>query len=395
MSVRDVTDLIAGYARTIAAPVLSGTTVTRLTALGDGYEMTTDRGVWRCSAVVIATGACSVADRPADRRRAPRRSRVRDPADLPQRRRSAKPAACWSSGRRPPASNSPRRSTAAGAPSRSPSASTSECPGPTAAATSSGGPTRPASSTSGTTSSTTSSAPGTCRRPNSSARRNGARSISTRCGLGAEHRRSARPDPRRRRPVLRIAPQHLHARRPQDEPAARRPSTSGPRSPASTTRSNRPSASSPHASPRPHQPRSTSSVTTSARSSGPPATAPTTAGSTCPCSTTRQDPPRRRRRPRRAWHVRARAQRPAPPRVKLHRRRRTRHRRTGSAPPPTSRHPPDQPTANPQLLNHTTLNVGDERCRRYPIESPRRRWKASDRRFPTPRRGARAPRRGT
>ena len=61
MSVREVTNLIADYARTIAAPVLSGTTVTRVTALGDGYEVTTDRGVWRCAAVVIATGACNVA----------------------------------------------------------------------------------------------------------------------------------------------------------------------------------------------------------------------------------------------------------------------------------------------------------------------------------------------
>jgi putative flavoprotein involved in K+ transport len=61
MSVRDVTDLIADYARTTAAPVLCGTTVTRVTALGDGYEITTDRGVWQCAAVVIATGACSVA----------------------------------------------------------------------------------------------------------------------------------------------------------------------------------------------------------------------------------------------------------------------------------------------------------------------------------------------
>ena len=61
MSVREVTDLIADYARTIAAPVLCGTTVTRVTALADGYEITTDRGVWRCAAVVIATGACSVA----------------------------------------------------------------------------------------------------------------------------------------------------------------------------------------------------------------------------------------------------------------------------------------------------------------------------------------------
>ena len=61
MSVREVTNLIADYARTIAAPVLCGTTVTRVTALADGYEITTNRGVWRCSAVVIATGACSVA----------------------------------------------------------------------------------------------------------------------------------------------------------------------------------------------------------------------------------------------------------------------------------------------------------------------------------------------
>ncbi len=61
MSVRDVTNLIAGYARTIAAPVQSGTIVTRVTALADGYEITTDRGVWRCTAVVMATGACSVA----------------------------------------------------------------------------------------------------------------------------------------------------------------------------------------------------------------------------------------------------------------------------------------------------------------------------------------------
>ena len=61
MSVREVTSVIADYARAIAAPVLCGTTVTGVSALADGYEITTDGGVWRCSAVVIATGACSVA----------------------------------------------------------------------------------------------------------------------------------------------------------------------------------------------------------------------------------------------------------------------------------------------------------------------------------------------
>ncbi|MGH2476961.1 MAG: NAD(P)-binding domain-containing protein, partial [Candidatus Limnocylindrales bacterium] len=61
MTVLEVSNLIAGYARTITAPVRSGTTVTGVTAGGDGYQITTDRGVWRCTAMVIATGACSVA----------------------------------------------------------------------------------------------------------------------------------------------------------------------------------------------------------------------------------------------------------------------------------------------------------------------------------------------
>jgi putative flavoprotein involved in K+ transport len=61
MTVREVSNLIAGYARAIAAPVHSGTTVTGVAAGGDGYQITTDREVWRSTAMVIATGACSVA----------------------------------------------------------------------------------------------------------------------------------------------------------------------------------------------------------------------------------------------------------------------------------------------------------------------------------------------
>jgi putative flavoprotein involved in K+ transport len=61
MTVLEVSNLIADYARTITAPLHSGTTVTGVTAGGDGYQITTDRGVWRCTAMVIATGACSVA----------------------------------------------------------------------------------------------------------------------------------------------------------------------------------------------------------------------------------------------------------------------------------------------------------------------------------------------
>ena len=61
MTVREVANHIAGYARTITAPVHAGTTVTGVTAGGDGCQITTDRGLWRCTAMVIATGACSVA----------------------------------------------------------------------------------------------------------------------------------------------------------------------------------------------------------------------------------------------------------------------------------------------------------------------------------------------
>ena len=61
MSVREVTAMIAGYARTIAAPVRRDTRVTRVTVRHDGYEIITDGGVWRSAAVVVATGACSTA----------------------------------------------------------------------------------------------------------------------------------------------------------------------------------------------------------------------------------------------------------------------------------------------------------------------------------------------
>lgn len=52
-----VVDFIAGYARFSAAPVRTGTTVTGLQADGTGYRVCTDRGDWRCRAVVIASGA--------------------------------------------------------------------------------------------------------------------------------------------------------------------------------------------------------------------------------------------------------------------------------------------------------------------------------------------------
>lgn len=48
---------IESYAKTIAAPVQTRTTVTAVRRSGDGYEVETDRGLWQTDAVILATGA--------------------------------------------------------------------------------------------------------------------------------------------------------------------------------------------------------------------------------------------------------------------------------------------------------------------------------------------------
>jgi putative flavoprotein involved in K+ transport len=60
MTAAETADFIAGYARSVDAPVRTGTTVTRLAAEGDGYVVETDRGRWRCRAAVLASGAHGV-----------------------------------------------------------------------------------------------------------------------------------------------------------------------------------------------------------------------------------------------------------------------------------------------------------------------------------------------
>ena len=65
MTMPEVVDVIAGYARRTAAPVRTGTTVTRVRPTGTGYEVITDRGVWTCATVVLASGAANIADVPA------------------------------------------------------------------------------------------------------------------------------------------------------------------------------------------------------------------------------------------------------------------------------------------------------------------------------------------
>jgi putative flavoprotein involved in K+ transport len=55
---------LSTYARKVDAPVICGVSVTGVEAIAGGYRVSTDAGIWRTRAVVIATGACDVPFRP-------------------------------------------------------------------------------------------------------------------------------------------------------------------------------------------------------------------------------------------------------------------------------------------------------------------------------------------
>jgi putative flavoprotein involved in K+ transport len=65
MLMPEVVDFIEAYAKSFAAPVQTGTTVTSLDRTDDGYRVTTDQGEWDCRTVVLATGAFNVPHIPA------------------------------------------------------------------------------------------------------------------------------------------------------------------------------------------------------------------------------------------------------------------------------------------------------------------------------------------
>lgn len=65
MTMTDVVDFLAGYARQIDAPVRTGVTVTSVRRAGTGYAVETTAGQWESRAVVIATGACNIPKIPA------------------------------------------------------------------------------------------------------------------------------------------------------------------------------------------------------------------------------------------------------------------------------------------------------------------------------------------
>ena len=55
----DVAGFLARYAVRMQVPALTHTTVQRVAPTSGGYLVRTDRGDWRCRAVVLASGACS------------------------------------------------------------------------------------------------------------------------------------------------------------------------------------------------------------------------------------------------------------------------------------------------------------------------------------------------
>jgi putative flavoprotein involved in K+ transport len=64
MTVTDLVAVIDSYAAAIDAPVQTSTTVTGVAAHGTGYRVTTDRGVWDCATLVVASGPANIANVP-------------------------------------------------------------------------------------------------------------------------------------------------------------------------------------------------------------------------------------------------------------------------------------------------------------------------------------------
>ena len=64
MDVSEVIKFIEHYADVISAPVQTQTNVTSVCRAGDDYQIDTNNGTWRCRTVVVATGACNIANVP-------------------------------------------------------------------------------------------------------------------------------------------------------------------------------------------------------------------------------------------------------------------------------------------------------------------------------------------
>jgi len=64
MAMPEIIAFLGDYAAAIAAPVETRTSVLSVTADGDGYRVATDRRDWVCSNLIVASGACNIANVP-------------------------------------------------------------------------------------------------------------------------------------------------------------------------------------------------------------------------------------------------------------------------------------------------------------------------------------------
>ncbi len=167
MTMPEVVEFIAGFATAIDAPVRTHTEVTSVRPIDDGYRVVTSQGDLVCRSLVIASGACNLAERARAARRGARIDRDASRRSTTAIPRACPRAACSWSARRPPACSSPTRSGARAGACCFPSASTCACRARIAAATCSGGWRRRALGISVTTRSTTSSVRASCRRRSS------------------------------------------------------------------------------------------------------------------------------------------------------------------------------------------------------------------------------------
>ena len=65
MDVDGIVAFLERYTRFIGPPLETRTTVESVTRSGEGYEVVTDRGIWWCPTIVIASGACNFAKLPS------------------------------------------------------------------------------------------------------------------------------------------------------------------------------------------------------------------------------------------------------------------------------------------------------------------------------------------
>jgi putative flavoprotein involved in K+ transport len=64
MTMSEVVHFLQHYAGLSSAPVMPGVRVTRVRRDGEGYELSTSQGAWRCRQLLIASGACNLASVP-------------------------------------------------------------------------------------------------------------------------------------------------------------------------------------------------------------------------------------------------------------------------------------------------------------------------------------------